>query len=129
MASLVVLGAIYLEDRDSSQGMKNPVAVQSTQAIRKEKLCTMKLAPWKFRKGCEILQPLRNFTGLRKCEIAFLATVPAAFNFLTFLSLFECFPKLSPCNSYCFGYFGIFVIGFGYKSPQTRHCKKVFLFY
>ena len=28
--------------------------------------------------------------------------VPAAFDFLTFLSLFDCLPDLSPCNSYFF---------------------------
>ena len=112
MASLVVLGPIYLEDRDSSLSMKNPVAVQSTQARRKEKLCKMKLAPCQFCKGYKIFQPLRNFTGLRiftACEISLpVATVeyPAAFHFLTFLSLFGFLPNLSPCNSYCFGYFG-----------------------
>ena len=112
MASLVILGAMYLEDRDSSQGMKNPVAVQSTQARRKEKLCKMKLAPWQFRKGCEISQPLQNFAGLpifSASEISLPATTvecPAAFHFLTFLSLFGFLPNLSRCNSYCFGYFG-----------------------
>ena len=37
MASLVVLGAIYLKDKDSSQGIKNPIMVQSTQTRRKLK--------------------------------------------------------------------------------------------
>ena len=92
MASLVVLGAIYLEDRDLSQVMKNPVAVQSTQARRKEKLVA------KFRRAANFRNP---------CEIALPATVPTTFDFLTFLSLFGFLPNLSPCISVCCGYFGI----------------------
>ena len=53
MASLVVLGDIYLEDKDSSQGIKNPVAVQSTQARRKEQH-NGSCALGQFHKGCEI---------------------------------------------------------------------------
>ena len=98
MASLVVLGAIYLKDMDSIQGMKNPVAVQSTQARRKENL-----APWQFRKGCvfaayEISLPCESFLPM--------LNVPAAFDILTFLSLFGFLPNLSPCIIVCFGYFG-----------------------
>ena len=72
MASLVVLGAIYLEDRDSSQGMKNPVAVQSTQARRKEQQNGavhlgnfVRVAkfynPYEILQGCEFSQPATLF--------------------------------------------------------------------
>ena len=67
MASLVILGAIYLEDRDSSQGMKNSVAMQSTKP--KEKSSRMEVVQKKqatlakFHKGCKISQPLRNFNS------------------------------------------------------------------
>ena len=58
MASSIGLGAIYLEDRDSSQGIKNPITVQSTQARRKEKQ--------KKQATLAISQGLRNFVALQK---------------------------------------------------------------
>ena len=59
MASLTILGAIYLEDMDSSQGMKNPVAMQRTKP--EEKSSRMEVVQ-KKQATLAISQGLRNFT-------------------------------------------------------------------
>ena len=110
MASLVVLGAIYLEDKDSSQGMKNSVAMQSTkleekssrmEAVQKKQAALaifqglrIFAAPTKFRKAANFRSPYENCLP---CESFLpLFTCLAAFSFLTFLSLFDCLPDLPP---------------------------------
>ena len=59
----------------------------------------------KFARGAKIRSPYEfvgavNFRSLRYYSYRFLV-----FDF--FLSLFDCLLDLSPCNRYCFGYFGI----------------------
>ena len=99
MASLAVLGAIYLVNRDSSQGMKNPVAMQSTKPEEKssrteavqKKQAALAILHEKFRKATDFRklatpakfrnsQPLRKLPALRK----FSATVYLSCNFYLF---------------------------------------------
>ena len=74
---------------------------------------------------CEFSQPMK-LPCLRKFPT--LLNVPASFDFLTFLSLFRFLPNLSPCNSYCFGYFGNLYWDLAIKAPRQDMVKIVFHF-
>ena len=65
MASSVVLWAIYLEDKDSSQGMRKSIGIRAEKG-RTRSIIESCSSPWQFHKGCEILQRLQNFTTLAK---------------------------------------------------------------
>ena len=87
-------------DRDSSQDMKNPVAMQSTKPKEKSSImgavCRRSKQPMQFRKGCKISQPLQKLLALRK----FYAIVHLSYRFCLFdfffLSLFDYLPDLPP---------------------------------
>ena len=112
---LLFLQTFYNLDRDSAQPWRIQVQLIVANQKPEEK---------RSRK-----QSRRNGVGLQNClaplfkYLAPLAVHPA-FEFLTSFGHFLVFfPFCPPVIAFAFGFFWYFVLGVGYKSPRTKHCK------